>query len=188
MGILAGLVGGMEPIDLIAQAFSIIGLVIIVLSFQFKKNSTFFFLQGSGSLMFFINFLLIGAWAGAFFNMCNLLRGLLFMKEAKKTWKLAVVEVAYAGCFAFSVVLDHSWQQILLAALPCAALLVMSVFMWRGNPKHIRYCQIFCSSPGWIVHNIFNLSVGGLICECFNMISSVIYLIRRRDDAKQTPN
>ena len=179
------LIGGMESIELIAQAFGIVGLVIIVLSFQFKKNSTFFLLQGTGSLMFFINFILIGAWAGAFFNMCNLLRGLLFMKDAKKMWKLALVEATYAGCFVFSVVLDHSLKQILLAALPCVALLIMSVFMWKGNSRHIRYCQIFCSSPGWIVHNIFNLSVGGLICECFNMVSSVIYLVRLRKDKEQ---
>ena len=182
---LTTLVGSMEPIELIAQTFSIVGLVIIVLSFQFKKNSTFFLLQGTGGLMFFINFILIGAWAGAFFNMCNLLRGLLFMKDAKKVWKLAVVEATYAGCFAFSVVLDHSPKQILLAALPCVALLIMSVFMWKGNSKHIRYCQIFCSSPGWIVHNIFNLSVGGLICECFNMVSSAIYLVRLHKEEKQ---
>jgi len=185
---LTTLIWGMDTIELIAQAISIVGLVIIVLSFQFKKNSTFFFFQGTGSLMFFINFILIGAWGGAFFNMCNLVRGLLFMKDAKKVWKLVVVEALYAGCFVFSVVLDHSPKQILLAALPCVALLIMSVFMWKGNSKHIRYCQIFCSSPGWIVHNIFNLSLGGLICECFNMVSSAIYLLRLRKEEKQTQN
>ena len=170
----------MSPLEILAQGFGIVGLCIIVLSFQFKKNSSFFLLQGVGSLMFFLNFILIGAYGGALFNLCNLLRGLVFMKNAKKPWKLAVVELAYTLCFAFSVYLDHSPKQIILVAIPFVALLIMSVFMWIGNSKHIRICQIACSSPGWIIHNIFNLSIGGLICECFNMISSFIYILRQR--------
>ena len=50
----------MNTIDIIAQGFGIIGLCIIVYSFQCRKNSGFFLMQGVGSLMFFINFLLIG--------------------------------------------------------------------------------------------------------------------------------
>ena len=170
--------------DILAQAFGIVGLVIIVLSFQFKKNSIFFFLQGAGSLMFFLNFFLIGAYGGAFFNMCNLVRGLLFMKNSKKKWKLAIIEASYVLCFAFSVYLNSDPWQIFLVSLPCVALIIISVYMWRGNPKHIRYCQIACSSPAWIVHNIFNLSIGGLVCECFNIISSFIYLLRLRAEEK----
>lgn len=169
--------------DIIAQGFGIIGLVIIVLSFQCKKNSAFFLMQGFGSLMFVVNFGLIGAWGGALFNLCNLVRGALFSKNSNKVWKLVAVEIAYAACFAFSVVLDHSPQQIILVALPCAALLANSIFMWIGNPKHIRYCQIAFASPAWIIHNIFNLSIGGLLCESFNMVSSAIYLIRTRTDS-----
>ena len=180
VGGVADLLSGIDPIEFIAQGFGIIGLIIIVLSFQFKKNSSFFLLQGTGSFMFFLNFILIGAWGGALFNLCNLLRGLLFLKNAKKVWKLAVVEVAYSACFIFSVIMDHSPWQIFLVALPCIALIIMSVFMWKGNDKHIRLCQITCSSPAWIVHNIFNLSVGGLVCECFNIVSSIIYIVRLR--------
>lgn len=171
--------------DIIAQGLGIVGLFIIVLSFQFKKNSHFFLLQGAGSFMFFLNFILIGAWGGAMFNLCNLIRGLVFMKDPQKPWKLAVVELAYASSFAFSVYLDHSPKQIILVALPCVALLIMSYFMWKANPKHIRICQIACSSPGWIVHNIFNLSIGGLICETFNMVSSFIYLLRLRQNPQK---
>ena len=166
--------------NVIAQGFGIIGLVIIVLSFQFKKNSRFFLMQGLGSLMFSINFLLIGAWGASFFNLCNLLRGTLFLKNAQKKWKLVLVEIAYAVCFVFSIFLNPSPDQIILAAIPCVALLVNSVYMWRGNPKQIRYCQIFLASPAWIIHNIFNFSLGGIVCESFNIVSSIVYLFRMR--------
>ncbi len=173
----------MKPIEIIAQAFGIVGMVIIIASFQAKKNKLFFVMQGVGSFMFFINFLLIGAYAGALFNLTNLVRGLLFSKNTKKTWKLIVTEILYSGCFAFSLIFiwGDMWQ-IFLSALPCAALLVMSVIMWNGNGKVIRYAQVSFMSPAWIVHNIFNFTLGGLICESFNMVSSVIALIRYRKE------
>ncbi len=166
--------------DIIAQIFGIVGFVVIVSSFQCKKNNLFFLMQGVGSLMFFFNFILISAYGGALFNLTNLIRGLLFMKGDKKVWKLAVVEACYTLCFAVSVIIDHSLSQIILVAIPFSALIICSVLMWRGNAMHIRYFQIGYMSPSWIVHNIFNFSLGGLVCECFNIVSSVIYCIRIR--------
>lgn len=165
-------------LDILAQGFGIVGLIIIVLSFQFKKNSLFFLAQGMGSFMFFLNFMLIGAYGGAMFNMCNLLRGLTLMKNPQKKWKLVINVISYVVCFCVSVYLDSSLRNIVLVVLPCAALVAMSVFMWLGNSRHIRIFQILASSPAWIIHNIFNLSIGGLLCESFNMVSSVIYLFR----------
>jgi hypothetical protein len=79
-----------------------------------------------------------------------------------------------------SCFLNSDPWQIFLTAIPCVGLLIISVFMYQGEPRRIRYAQIACSSPAWIVHNIFNFSLGGLICECFNMVSSAIFLIREK--------
>lgn len=182
----------MNTIDIIAQGFGIIGLCIIVYSFQCRKNSGFFLMQGVGSLMFFINFLLIGAYAGALFNLTNLIRGLLFRKDGKKSWKLILTVALYTACFAFSVYLIRdSAFMIFISALPFVTLVIMSVLMWLGNGRHIRIFQFWLMSPSWIVHNIFNFSLGGIICECFNMISSVIALVRYKKDGfdiQQTKN
>lgn len=168
---------------MIAQTAGIIGMAIIIASFQCKSNKVFFLMQGTGSSMFVINFLLIGAFGGAFFNFANLVRGLLFSKNSTKKWKLALVEALYVVCFAVSCFLNSNPWQILLTAIPCVGLLIISVFMYQGEPRRIRYAQIACSSPAWIVHNIFNFSLGGLICECFNMVSSAIFLIRDKKSA-----
>lgn len=163
----------------IAQAFGLVGLVIIVYSFQCKENKNFFILQGAGSFMFFLNFIMISAYGGALFNLVNFVRGCLFSKNDKKPWKLVLVEILYSLCFAFSVVLAKGDNfQILLSAIPCIALLIISVLMWKGDARVIRFFQLFCMSPAWIVHNIFNFTLGGLICETFNMISVVVYFIR----------
>lgn len=169
----------MSAVDIIAQVFGILGLIVIVSSFQFKDNKTFFMMQGAGSMFFFINFFMIGAYAGAFFNLTNLVRGLLFMKDREKPWKTILIQSLYTGCFLFSVFLTKGdYFQIFLSALPFVALLCMTVCMKKGNPTYIRVSQICYMSPAWIVHNIFNFSLGGLICEIINMISSLVALIR----------
>ena len=166
--------------DIIAQGFGILGFIIIALSFQIKKNSRFFMAQGVGSLMFCLNFILIASYGGVFFNMCNLLRGLTYMKNPKKKWKLAFNIVSYVLCYAFSLYLDHSMKNIIITAFLCAALITMSVFMWIGNPHRIRVVQICTCSPSWMLYNIFNLCIGGILCESFSMISSAVYLLREK--------
>ena len=168
--------------EIISQVASIIGMVIMVLSFQCKSNKLFFLVQCAGSLMFVINFLLIDAYGGALFNLVGLIRGLLFSKQSNKLWKLITVEVLYAASFVVSCFLDSDPWKIILTAIPLVGLLVISVFMSRGNSKHIRIVQISLGSPTWIVHNIFNLSIGGIICECFNMVSSAIFLYRPKKE------
>lgn len=169
--------------EIIAQGFGIIGLIIIVWSFQCKQNKNFFLTQGIGSFAFVINFLLINAYAGALFNLTNLVRGLLFSKEDKKVWKLVAVNALYTACFAFSTYLAWGdWFMIFIASLPYVTLFTMSILMWMGNGKHIRYFQVSLMSPAWIVHNIFNFSLGGILCESFNMVSSVVALVRYRKE------
>ena len=175
----------MTNTEIIAQILGIFGLVIIVLSYQLKGNRSFFIAQGTGSLFFFANFLLIGAYGGAFFNLTNLLRGLLLTKNPHKKWKLVLIELAYTGCLAFSIVLDHSPLSILFAVLPFTGLIAMTVFMVRGKAVPIRVFQIAWMSPSWIFHNIYNFSLGGLICETLNMVSSAVFLLRRRAEKKK---
>lgn len=170
--------------NILAQVFGLIGLVIIVSSFQCKKNKFFFLFQGIGSFMFFLNFILISAYAGALFNLVNLIRGLLFSKEDKKLWKLILVELSYTACFIFSLTLirGEGIMAFVSALLPYVALVAMSVLMWKGNGTHIRIFQVTLMSPAWIVHNIFNFSIGGILCESFNMLSTIISFVRYGKD------
>ena len=174
----------MSTTEIVAQSIGTLGLVIMVLSFQFKKNRMLFIMQSAAAFCFVLNFLLIGAWAGTLFNLCVLVRGVLFMKNSKKAWKLIVVEGIMTASYAFSLVLDHRPLQIVLVSLVLVGLVSSTFFMWQGETKRIRYCQIFCTSPVWIAHNVYNFSPPGIICECFNMVSSAIFLIRQHRSAK----
>ena len=116
--ILKDWMGFMTLKEIISHFFGLIGLVIIVSSFQCKKNRNFFLLQAVGSCMFFVNFIMINAYAGALFNLTNFVRGIMFSKEDKKLWKLVLIIALYTLCYTFSVMLIWGdWFMIFIASL-----------------------------------------------------------------------
>lgn len=165
--------------EIIGQGFGILGLLFFVLSFQCKSSKKLVFVQGIGGMMFFLNFLLIGAYGGALFNLTILIRGLLYSKKDNKFWRPAVVEALFTVAYIYSLTLVWgNILQIILTTLPYLSLLVMSILMWKEDGKRIRTFQIAALSPAWLVHNIFNFTLGGILAEAFNMISAIVSLIR----------
>lgn len=165
--------------EIIGQIFGIFGLVMFVLSFQCKESKKLVLVQGIGGMMFFINFLLIGAYGGALFNLTILVRGLLYTKKDGKLWKPVLVELLFTVAYIYSLTLvNGDILQIVLTTLPYVSLLIMSILMWKKNGKIIRYFQVAALSPAWLIHNIFNFTVGGILAEVFNIISAVVSLIR----------
>lgn len=169
--------------DIIGQIFGIFGLILFVFSFQCKDSKKLVFVQGIGGLMFFINFLLIGAYGGALFNLTILVRGLLYSKKDGKIWKPVLVEILFTIAYIYSLAMvNGEVLQILLTTLPYISLLVMSVLMWNEKAKLIRYFQVGMLSPAWLIHNIFNFTLGGILAEIFNMISVIISLLRFKEE------
>ena len=174
----------MEIKEIIGQIFGIFGLLLFVLSFQCKNSRKLVLVQGIGGMMFFINFLLIEAYGGALFNLTILVRGLLYAKKDGKLWKPFVVELMFTLAYVYSLILlNGDVLQIILTTLPYISLLIMSVLMWVENGKMIRYFQIGMLSPAWLIHNIFNFTLGGILAEVFNMISAIVSLVRFKKDA-----
>ena len=168
--------------EIIGQIFGIIGLIVFVLSFQCKNSKKLVLVQGIGGLMFFINFILIEAYGGALFNLTILIRGLLYMKKDNKIIKPLIVEILFTLAYIYSLTLvSGNILQIVLTTLPYVSLLIMSVLMWKENGKLIRYFQIATLSPSWLIHNIFNFTLGGILAEVFNIISAIISIFRFKE-------
>ena len=173
----------MEPIEIIAQGFGIVGMLFAFASFQAKRNTWFFILQALCGVMFAVNFGLIGAVSGMLFNLAGIARGFLFKDSDRKLWKLTVVEVLFLACILVSLVFYTTGAlQVILSLVTYAALAVGTYVMWTGSGKNIRYIQLFFVSPAWLVYNVVNFTIGGILCESFNMISAVVSFIRYGKD------
>ena len=58
------------------------------------------------------------------------------------------------------------------------AQLIGTFAMWSQNGKTIRVLQLAAVSPLWLIHNVFVFSIGGIICEVFNLGSIIVSIIR----------
>lgn len=165
--------------EYIAQGLGIIGFICAILAFQSKKNSGLFLFQAMGCFSFFLQFLLLGVYSAALLNISCFVRGILFRKSDKSPWKLIVVEALMFVSVTSSVLFFATGTlQILLSLMTGISLIIGSFVMWLGSGKNIRYIHLFFVSPVWLIHNFINFSLGGILCEVFNMTSAIVSFIR----------
>ena len=57
--------------------------------------------------------------------------------------------------------------------------MMINTYLFRSQHEHyIRIGQFALISPGWIWYNALNGSIPGVLTECLNMVSVVIYYLR----------
>ena len=57
-----------------------------------------------------------------------------------------------------------------------------TVATWKNDGKIIRTVRLYAVTPAWLSYNIVMFSIGGIICEGFNIISIIVSFIRHRKD------
>lgn len=166
--------------ELWGQVASIIGMILVISSFQFKKKSVFYAVQMSGNLFYAISFLLLGNVAGALMNLLGIIRGIVMMQPFKKRklWQFIVLNIIFVAATVFSATVGG----LGFGALFCFVAQTTGTFcMWYGNDRTIRWGQLCVISPLWLLNNtLVSFSIGGILGECFNMVSAIVYLIRCR--------
>ncbi len=158
--------------EFLAQAIGIIAMIFNISSFQCKKNKTLFIFIGIGSLFFSINFLLLGAYVSAVYNIISIIRSVLALNEkffTKKSFYFICALYIIGTVFAY----DNPWSIVLFVAQ-----IVQTYAMWFKDGSVIRKSQYYFVSPVWIVNNIIVFSIGGILCELFMMSSAIISYLR----------
>ena len=160
---------------ILGQILSIIAMVIMVISFQMKSNKLLFILQIISCIGFATSYLLLGFIDACFLNILALLRCVLFLIKRLKgnVIVLILLELSFIVCTIFT-------YQSVFSIVILIAQMVGTFSMWTGNGKIIRYLNLFITSPGWLINNIYAFSIGGIICESFNIISILVALFRYR--------
>ncbi len=165
------------PVQLIGYG----GMLCAVLSFQCRRNRNFFLWQTACGLCFALQFALLGGWSGCLSNIFAILRGIALAGGEKyhRRWVLCGLEAAFLVCFVLSVAVFA--EPVWVAAILFVAQGGGTLAMWTGDGKKIRLFQFFLSSPIWLVHNtVYAFSMGGILCETFNMVSVLVSFVRFR--------
>jgi hypothetical protein len=165
----------MQPLEVVAQAFGILGSIVYLISFQIKKSRPFFATQCLGSFLFVLNYLFLGAYTGCLMNTLGVIRAACLALGGRLHHKVIpwVLDVIYITV----TVLTFSGVP---SALVLIAMICSTHALWTRKGNIIRYVQLSVTSPCWLAHNIMVFSIGGILCEVGNMISTVISIVRFR--------
>lgn len=166
----------MDLYFIIAQGFGILGMIMGFISFQCKSVRNYYVFYGLLSVGFTINFLMLGAYTACLSNIVAISRSIFLAKGgvlAKKPfmWGLIILGIILGAL---------TWDGIFTVML-VIAITATTITQWTGKENIIKPWQLFCISPLWLIHNIFKFSIGGVICEIFNMLSVIIYYMRTRN-------
>ena len=165
--------------DVIAQIIGIFGMLGAMISYQCKTNRNYFIFQGVSGVCFSIQFIMIGAWAGLLFNAYNIVRAIAYQSKIARTKACVIVlETLVVACALISIfAFKEVWWLVSLAFIAQAA---GTLSMWTRNGKTIRVAQLAVVSPFWLLYDLLipTPSIGGILCEIFNIISVVVSFIR----------
>lgn len=165
--------------ELIGQILGIVGLIVTVLSYQFKKMNTVMMLQIFSCLCFTVSFILIGSIASAIMNGISIVRSIIFSIEKTKTKFLSYISMQLMymmGVIIAYFYVTPKWMIIFVAL----ASFISTYAIWTNNPAKFRIIQVLLVSPLWITNNIFVFSIGGILTESFNIVSIAVYFIRQK--------
>ena len=164
---------------IIAQTLGIFGMLAAIISYQCKKNKNYFIFQGLSGAFFSAQFILIGAWAGLIFNAYNIVRAVAYQsKKAKSVACVTLLECLVVTAALLSIfVFKEAWW---LVSFTLIAQATGTFAMWTRDGKKIRISQMAVVSPFWLLYDLLIPvpSIGGILCEVFNMASVVISFIR----------
>ena len=164
---------------IIAQMLGIFGMIAAIISYQCKKNKNYFIWQGISGVFFSAQFILIGAWAGLIFNAYNIVRAIAYQsKKAKSVMCVIGLESLVLTAAMLSIfVFKEAWWLVTFTLIAQAT---GTFAMWTRDGKKIRIAQMAVVSPFWLLYDLLIPvpSIGGILCEIFNMTSVIISFIR----------
>lgn len=169
-----------------AQIVGIAGIVLSLLSFQFKKRTQILFMQMSASLMFSLQLFMVGAITGGCLDLISFARGLIFMNN-KKGWASNPLWL-YGFIAAMIVGGILTWENA-WSLLPILGSILSTVALWMTKEVHIRLISLTVG-PCWMVYNVVMGAYTGAFNELLAMGSIVIGLLRhnRKELPHQTHN
>lgn len=174
----------MKPIEIIAQIIGIAAMAFNILSYQGKKQKTIVTLQLFGSMLFSVNYLLLGATVGGILNIIGTVRAVVFFfgdkfKAEKNAWLVAFT-ASYILVYVLNFTLFHKEPtafNLIIEILPVIGMLAINVGFKLKDSAKIRKCALV-SSPAWLTYNIAAGSWGAIICELITLVSIFVGMFR----------
>lgn len=174
----------MNPPAILAQAVGLFAMAFNILSYQQKTRSRAIAFQLGGSILFAVNYFLLGATVGAILNAVGTVRAIVFLNKEKLHADHRLWLVGFTAAYLISYGLTFTLFQkevtavnLLVEFLPVVGMTATTISFRLTDAKAIRRFGLI-SSPSWLVYNVVSFSIGAIICEVLSLCSIAIGMLR----------
>lgn len=157
----------------VVQLIGFIALGVAILVYQFNTRKQILIVLSLASLLFSVQFFLLGAYSGAVLNLINIARNYAFHKYRYRTWS-AVVLWGFVAIFGAATAL--TWQGS-LSLLPAIGMISGAFANWQPEAKHIRLLSLI-SPPAWFIYAAAVHSYAGMVAEVLILNSILVGMYR----------
>ena len=176
--------GHMHP--LIPQAVGILAVATFLLSYQQKKRRNIILLNSLSRVLYILQYLFLGAYAGAVLDVLGTLSSLLAAKKGsgfiKKntaavlvTVNLVIVAAGLAVCFL---------SEGPLGLLPIAGVLLHTSAFWLSDERIIRRVSLL-GCPFWLGYNLASRAYGSAVGDLLTIVSIFTAMLRYRQTKRR---
>ncbi len=158
----------------IAQAFGIVALIIMVLSYQQKTRSGLLQFQIISNLFFMGSYYLLGAYTGFIMSLINIARSFVFSKRHTQWGKSRIWLYAFLIISMIAGMITWGGFDSIFSI---AGTLLITVALYSESPKRMRLLLLPCPFL-YFVYNIINHSLGGIGSDIFCLISAAVAIWR----------
>lgn len=164
----------MSAREIIIQALGACGILMSILSFQFKKHKPLMLLRTGNELLFGIQYMLLGAYTGMSMNFIGCVRNIIFTKMVEKKKSTVGMRIVLSVAFAvFSIITWAGYKSILIGAAK-----VISTFAYGSKNTSFVRVMILITSSTWLFYNAVVKSYTGCLCEILTLTSIIVGIIR----------
>ena len=163
---------------IIGQALSIIATIITVLSYQVNNKKQLLITQTVATSFTCIAYFFLDANSGVLLNIVCIVRNIAFYMHKDNEKANRISSYCLAGMMVLLGALSwQAWYSLLLII----ALAINTIVLSYGKPQMLRKSIILTSSM-ILVYNCFVFSLGGIANEGLSVVSSIIGIIRFRNN------
>lgn len=169
-----------------AQAVGIMGMITNIVSYQAHKQRNIILCQFFGSILFSLNFLMLGATTGCIMNIIGIIRAVVYYyKDKIKNIKLcnAIFILLYAVTYLATFVVfrkEATLFNLIEELLPFIGMTAITIGFSGNSANKVRR-MTFIGSPAWLIYDCIEFSIGGVLCEIFTIVSAVTAIYRYKN-------
>ncbi len=183
--------------EIFVQVLGFVAIGLNIIAVQFNKYGTIIFFKTLGSLLFVIQYFLLGAYTGMVMDLIGSFRNIIFSLNVKnkRSNKLPVIIFSCITAIAGILTIAFTWDvskirwtndlkfatvlMVIISVLSIVAKLISTVSYAIADPHKMRMLNI-PSSACWLVYNFVAFTLAGTLNEIMTLSSVLIAEFRFR--------